>query len=79
MKIKEKYTRASLRLAIERYAATHRCGTPLRKGFLNCIFVDKDGKTDSDHPDPVPVPYCEDHDPPDGFNHTYTRMVIVKP
>jgi hypothetical protein len=84
MKIKDKYTQASLKKAIRDYLDQRKggvcsCGERLRKGFLNCIFVDKEGKTSSDYPEPVPVPYCEQCDPPDGFNYTYSTMVIVAP
>lgn len=79
MKIKDRYTRASLKKAIRDFIATHKCGEPIRVGFLNAIFVDASGKTEQDMAEPVRVPYCERCDAPDGFNHTYSLMAVVGP
>lgn len=60
-----------------------KCGGAIRRGFMNCFWVRPDGELDLGVDGfgigPLPVPYCENCDPPDGFNHTYAIRVGIIP
>lgn len=58
-----------------------KCGGGIQKGFANLYYLAEDGTLDPG-PDgfgigPVAVPYCENCDPPNGFNHTYARRIPI--
>ena len=58
-----------------------KCGDGIRTGFANCFFVENgviDAGSDGFGIGPVRVPYCENCDPPDGFNYTYAQRVFIK-
>ncbi len=61
----------------------HRgCGGAIRVGFANLFYQSEDGSLDPGHDGfgigPRRVPYCENCDPPDGFEYTYARRVPIK-
>lgn len=61
---------------------THKkCGGGIRTGFVNLFYLNKDGtldpRSDGFGIGPTRVPYCENCDPPDGFNHTYARRIPI--
>ncbi len=62
---------------------THKkCGNGVRIGFANLFLLKEDGSLDPGSDGfgigPKQVPYCEECDPPDGFNHTYADRVRIK-
>jgi hypothetical protein len=64
------------------YALHHKkCGGLIRKGFMNLFEVDPSGALtpgrDGFGLGPVQVPYCENCDPPQGFNYTYNIRVGI--
>lgn len=58
-----------------------KCGGSIRIGFINCFSADKNESLNPGHDGfglgPKKVPYCENCDPPDGFDYTYTRRVGI--
>lgn len=62
---------------------THKkCGGDIRTGFANLFYLNDDGSLDPGSDGfgigPKRVPYCENCDPPDGFNHKYACRVPIK-
>ncbi|MEK7089526.1 MAG: hypothetical protein AAB920_01780 [Patescibacteria group bacterium] len=62
------------------------CGGAIRRGFMNCFKAElKDDGVELDPGEdgfgigPIDVPYCENCDPPDGFNYTYAIRVGILP
>lgn len=59
-----------------------RCNGAIRRGFINCWYANERDEVevgdDGFGIGPVPVPYCETCDPPDGFHHTYAVRVRIK-
>ena len=60
-----------------------KCGGAIRRGFMHCFWVDKDGELDPGDDGfgigALPVPFCEDCDPPDGFDYAYAIRVGIIP
>ena len=60
-----------------------KCGGAIRRGFMPCFWVRPDGELDPGSDGfgigPLPVPYCENCDPPDGFNYAYAIRVGIIP
>src|SRR3989344_2026216 len=62
---------------------THKkCSGGIRQGFANLFYQNDDGSLDPGSDGfgigPKKVPYCENCDPPDGFNYTYACRVPIK-
>lgn len=60
-----------------------KCGGGIRRGFMNLYYLTPNGELDPGNDGcgigPVGVPYCENCDPPDGHNYTYsTRVPILR-
>lgn len=60
-----------------------QCGRPIRAGYMHCFKATAEGALDLGSDGcgigPVRVPYCEQCDPPDGFNYTYAIRVGILP
>lgn len=54
-----------------------KCGEPIRMGFVATFPVDRKGNVMETTETPRGVPYCEECDPPDGFNHSYAIRVFI--
>ena len=59
-----------------------KCGGAIRVGFINLFHLNDDGSLDPG-PDgsgigPKRLPYCENCNPPHGFNHPYTQRLPIK-
>ncbi|MBI2023448.1 hypothetical protein HYT01_02715 [Candidatus Giovannonibacteria bacterium] len=59
-----------------------KCGGSVRVGYANLFYQNKNGSLDPGSDGfgigPERVPYCENCDPPDGCNYTYSRRVPIK-
>lgn len=59
-----------------------KCGGIIRIGFVYLFYLNKDGSLDPGSDGfgigLERVPYCENCNPPDGFNYTYARRMPIK-
>lgn len=59
-----------------------KCSGGIRIGFANLFYLNDDGSLDPGSDGfgigPKQVPYCENCDPPDGFNYSYSRRMPIK-